>query len=602
MSSGYSDFALYRKLLLQARPYWPHILLFFLISLLSTPLALLAPVPLKIVVDSVIGSKPLPGFLDRMLPGFMKGSTTQTLIMAATLVIVLVLLKQVQELSKDITKTYTGEKLVLGFRAQIFRHVQRLSLTYHDSKGTSDSTYRIQYDANSINSIAVDGVIPFFTSTFTLGSMLFIIMSLDWQLGLVALTISPILLWLAAMYRRRLRPRYREVKKLESSAMSVVQEVLSALRVVKAFSQEEREQQRFVRRSSEGVRARIRLAVAEGAFSLVISLCIAAGTASVLFIGAHHVESGAITLGELLLVMSYLSQMYEPLKAVSKKVTSVQSSLASAERAFAVLDETPDAVDRPGGSHLSRASGRVAFFDVSFAYVSGHEVLSHVTFEVTPGTRVGIAGATGAGKTTLVSLLTRFYDPFSGQILLDGVDLRDYRLADLRNQFSIVLQEPVLFSTSIAENIAYARPDANFGDIVASAKAASAHEFITSLPEGYETLVGERGMRLSGGERQRISLARAFLKNAPVLILDEPTSSVDMATEASIMTAMERLMEGRTSFMITHRLTTLRNCDMRLQLQDGRLTKDTSAGPDAVGQPPTFKAIHTGRDRSTADA
>jgi len=274
-------------------------------------------------------------------------------------------------------------------------------------------------------------------------------------------------------------------------------------------------------------------------------------------------------------VMAYLSQLYEPLKTISKKSASLQSHLASAERAFALLDHPPDVSERPNARRLVRATGAVAFRHVSFAYDGGSGVLHDVSFDVEPGTRVGVIGATGAGKTTLVSLLTRFYDPTEGQILLDGVDLREYRLADLRDQFAIVLQDPVLFSTSIGENIAYGRPGASDEEIVAAARAAGAHDFIVRSRQEYESRVGERGMQLSGGERQRIALARAYLKNAPILILDEPTSSVDLRTEAVILEALERLMRGRTTFLITHRASALTACDMRLQLERGRLVEAT---------------------------
>jgi ATP-binding cassette subfamily B protein len=351
-----------------------------------------------------------------------------------------------------------------------------------------------------------------------------------------------------------------------------VQETLGGIRVVKAFGQEDRERERFTGKASETLRARMRLSFHEGGLGLMVGLVIAAGEAAVVFIGVRNVQAGTLTLGNLLLVMGYLSQLYRPLQSISKKVGDLQRSLASAERTFALLDQTPEVIEKPNAIPLSRARGALSFQNVSFAYDGeNNPVLQNVSFEVGPGTRVGIAGATGAGKTTLVSLLTRFYDPTSGQITLDGVDLRDYRIADMRNQFAIVLQEPVLFSTSIAENIAYADPDATFEEIVAAARAANAHEFITHLPEGYDTQVGERGMRLSGGERQRISLARAFLKDAPILILDEPTSSVDMKTEAMIMEAMTLLMNGRTTFMIAHRLSTLANCDVRLQIEGGRV-------------------------------
>jgi len=271
------------------------------------------------------------------------------------------------------------------------------------------------------------------------------------------------------------------------------------------------------------------------------------------------------------MVLAYLAQLYGPIKSLSQNVARLQSSLAGAQRAFELLDECPDVVEHPQARPLRRARGALEFQDVSFSYDAKHPLLQHLSFSIDTGTRLGIAGHTGAGKTTLINLVTRFYDPSAGRILLDGVDLRDYKLADLRRQFAIVLQEPVLFSSTIAENIAYARPEASDGDIIAAARAAYAHEFITEFPDGYNTLVGERGMRLSGGERQRISLARAFLKNAPILILDEPTSSVDTETESMIIDAMTDLMAGRTTLMITHRLSTLENCDARLDIQHGRI-------------------------------
>jgi ATP-binding cassette subfamily B protein len=472
--------------------------------------------------------------------------------------------------------------LVQNFRTQLFRHVQRLSLAYHDATGTSDSTYRIQYDAMATQTIAIDGVIPFIGAAFTLAGMIYVTARIDWQLALVALAVSPVLFLVSRAYKQRLRSQSRAVKKLESSALGVVQEVLAAVRVVKAFGQEEREAARFVHRSTAGMWARIRYALAQGVFGLLVGLTTAVGTAAVLFIGMRHVQAGVLTLGELLLVMGYLAQLYAPLKTIGGKAATLQAALASAERAFSLLDAAPDVAERPDAQPLGRAAGIVTFQGVSFAYGQDRPVLHEISFEIGAGTRLGIVGTTGAGKTTLVSLLTRFYDPTAGRILLDGVDLRDYKLADLRNQFALVLQEPVLFSTSIAENIAYGRPDASDDEIMAAAKAANAHDFIVNLPQGYETQVGERGMRLSGGERQRISLARAFLKDAPILILDEPTSSVDVKTEAAIMEAMERLMQGRTTVMIAHRLSTLAICDARLEIEHGRLVTTMYAAPIAT--------------------
>ncbi|HZM71139.1 MAG TPA: ABC transporter ATP-binding protein [Candidatus Cryosericum sp.] len=557
----------------QVRPYRWHLSGLLLLSLLSPPLALLTPVPLKIVVDCVLGGRPLPGFLDVLLPAGLGRSGPVVLAFAVGLVLAVAFLSQLREFAGTVLSTYTSQGLLRDFRAALFQHVQRLSLSYHDTRGTADSTYRIQYDATAIPSIAVEGILPLLASTLTLVSMVWVVVQLNLRLAVVALAITPALFLVVRHYRTHLRRQAREVRRIENSTLGVVNEALSAARVVKAFRQEEREERRFVAQSREGMRAKIRMALSEGVFGLLVVVLTATGAAAALYIGTREVQNGALTLGELLLVMGYVTQLYGPLKTMGKKMGGLQSHLVGAERAFALLDEAPDVPERPQALPLSRARGDVEFRQVAFGYDAGRRVLHDLSFTVPAGTCVGIAGATGAGKTTLVNLLTRFYDPAQGAILLDGVDLRDYRLFDLRDQFGIVIQEPVLFSTSIAENIAYARPDASGEAIVAAARAANAHDFILRLPGGYETLVGERGMKLSGGERQRISLARAFLKDAPLLILDEPTSSVDAATEAAIVDAMERLMRGRTAFIITHRPSMLKHCRMVLRIDEGRLAE-----------------------------
>ena len=569
--TGLSNLLLYRRLGQQARPYWCQFLGILLLSLLSPPLALLAPLPLKIAVDNVVHSHPLPRFLDAWLPEALKQSPQSVLLFAVLLLVGVTVATELCDLSSQWLAAYTGEKLLRNFRAQLFRHVQRLSLSYHDTKGIADSVYRIQSDATSVQRILVESVVPSISSALTLAAMAYVTFRINWQLALVAMSVSPAIYLLSRAYRKRLRHQSREVKKLESSALSVIQEVLGATRVVKAFGQEDREDERFARKSNEGMGARLKLVLMERRFGLLVALLTALGTAAVLFVGIRNVLFSAMTLGDLLLVMGYVAKLNTPLKTIGKKMASMQSNLAGAERAFALLDEARDVVERPNARPLARALGAMAFRNVSFAYDRERSVLRDISFEIQAGTCLGIAGTTGAGKTTLVSLLTRFYDPTAGEILLDGVDLRDYKLADLRNQFAIVLQEPVLFSTSIAENIAYARPGASEAEIVAAAKAANAHDFIIRLPQGYDTLVGERGMRLSGGERQRISIARAFLKDAPILILDEPTSSVDVKTEAAIVEAMEHLALGRTTFIIAHRASALNHCDLILRIELGRV-------------------------------
>jgi ATP-binding cassette, subfamily B, bacterial len=568
-SRRYSTPALSRRLLALARPCSARLSGVLLLSLLSTPVALLTPLPLKIAVDSSIGSAALPEFLNAVWPSALPRSAGTVLGAAVLMLLVVALAGRMQELATTMLQTATSERLTLGFKTQIFRHAQRLSLAYHDTRGTAESVYRLVQDAPALQYIVVDGLVPFITAGATLAAMVWVTARLDWQLALVALGVTPVLFMLSRSYRRRLREGAREVKRLETGALAVVQEVLGNLRVVKAFGQEDRETHRFRARSRDGARARIRLSLVENVFGGLIGMTTAFGTALTLVIGITHVRSGSLTLGGFLLVMAYLTQLYGPLTMISRKVASIQSHLASMDRAFALIDEEPDVPER-GVRTLIRATGAVAFRHVSFAYSPDRKILEDVTFELAPGTTLGISGTTGTGKTTLVNLLCRFYDPTAGEILLDGVDIRDYRLRALRDQFALVLQDPVLFSATIAENIAYARP-ASEAEIAAAAKAANIHDFIEGLPDGYLTRVGERGMRLSGGERQRVSLARAFLKDAPILILDEPTSSLDVVTEALIIDAMERLMKGRTTIMIAHRSKTLERCDMRLHLEQGRV-------------------------------
>jgi ATP-binding cassette subfamily B protein len=586
----YRDIEIYQRVFAEARPFWPQLSAILFLSLLSAPLALLYPLPMKIAVDCVLGKQPLPAWGRALLPG-IQHSNNAGIVLVVALSLLIALLVHLLGLASWLLQTYTGEKLVLNFRARLFRHMQRLSLAYHDSKGPTDTTYRVQHDAPAINYIAIHGVVPFVTAVFTFAGMLYVSWHIDWQLALIALCATPLLFVLTQASSNRARDRWSRLIDLDSSTMSVVHEVLSAMRVVKAFGQEEREQQRFLHRSKERMWGQVQLALVQGSFYVFIGLTLAAGMAGALLLGILHVRSGALTLGNLLIIVAYLGQMYEPLRTISNKFSEQQSSLASARRAFALLDARPEAPERPGALPLRRAKGAIEFRDVSFVY-ERNTVLRKVSFEVAAGTRVGIAGTSGAGKSTLTSLLTRFYDPSEGQILLDGVDLRDYRLADLRQQFGVVLQDPVLFSTTIGENIAYARPDAGMQEIMAAARAASAHEFIMKLPEGYETQVGERGVCLSGGERQRVSVARALLKDCPILVLDEPTSSVDIGTEAEIMDALDTVARDRTTFLITHRLTSLRDCDLIVVLENGRIKDVIRNVESAIGDGTLMMHLH----------
>src|SRR6185437_16090888 len=395
---------------------------------------------------------------------------------------------------------------------------------------------------------------------------------IDKSIAVVALVISPALMIAARRSSRRVRKAWQGVKSIDSSAMLLMNEALASIRVVKAFNTEDFEDSRFRLRSRERMKEQLRLASIQAGYHLLISFAITAGSAAALLIGIRHVKMSLITLGDLLLVIAYVAQLYEPLRTISSKIPELQSWRVSLERAFALFEENPEL-----GQSLTlhapvpRVAGDVEFQDVIFEYASGGRALDGVSFKIPAGTKVGIVGQSGSGKTTLVNLLARFYEPTSGRILLDGANLRDYGIAELRQQFAIISQEPVLFSATIADNIAYGRLDASRSEIVAAATAAHAHEFIMRLPQDYDTKIGEGGSRLSGGQRQRMAIARAFLKNAPLLILDEPTSALDVTTEADLIATLQEVMRGRTAFVIAHRLNTIRNCDVLLVMEKGKL-------------------------------
>ena len=511
-------------------------------------------------------------------------SPTSLLFFAAGLLIGVTLLSRIVSLGSSVLLKYTASKMILGFRSRLFAHLQQLSLSYHDSRGTADSIYRIQHDAPAIQHITIGGILPFLNAAFKLSCVLYISLQLSPQLVLLALAISPILLLVVRARRRSLRKGSRELKSLESSELSIVHEILGVLRVVKAYGQEEREHDRYVQRSNLTLQKKVWLTFVGGAYGFLVVGATASATGAILYLGVRQVQAGTLSLGNLLLLMSYLSGLYSPIRTITQKAGNLQNHLASAERAFSVLDEKPNVVEGQNLECVKRVSGSIVFQNVCFSYDGRHPTLQNISLTIPPKSHVGVVGKTGAGKSTLINLLIRFYDPSDGAILLDGTDLRYYKLSDFRRQFAIVLQDPVLFSTSIAENIAYGRPEAGRDEVMAAAKVAEAHDFITNLPQGYATAVGERGFCLSGGERQRISLARAFLKDAPVLIMDEPTSSLDLETEAAIFAAMMRVMNNRTSFIITHRLSILKNCDLLIVINRGKVVAQTSNVPKTTGE------------------
>ena len=564
-------FGLIKRILLHARPYWPHISGLFILSLLATPLVLLKPYALKLLIDSGFGSQPVPGFFRSFFPSGFIFSFTSVLLLTVGLVILIALIDNILVFVSWLLSIFTGEKLVLNFRIQLFNHIQRLSLSYHDKKGSSDSMYRIQWDTMSIRNLLLTQLSVLLANSLTLIAMVIVMFFINWKFAVITLCIMPALFILTRLSTRRLIRDWYKVKEQESIAMNVIHEVLGSLRVVKAFGRENNENDRFGERSNVAVDGQVKLAKVAATYSFLVSMLLAIGTAGFIYVGAMFVHTGKMTLGDLTLVIAYLAQVFGPLQSIIKNLNDIQSSVASIDRVFAVLDEDKEVKEDPHAVPLLRVKGEFKFEQVNFSYNNSNSTLQDISFEIRSGDRVGIMGSTGAGKSTLINLLNRFYDPSSGNIKIDGKDIRNYKLADYRDQFSMVLQEPVLFSTTISENISYGKHNATQEEIFEAAKAANAHDFIIKMKDGYDSMVGERGMQLSGGERQRIAIARAFIKDAPVLILDEPTSSLDIKTEAQVMEAMDRLMAGRTTFMITHRLDTLNSCNLILHLENGRL-------------------------------
>jgi len=566
--------------------------------LLSTLMALLSPWPLAILIDTVLGNKPLPSLL-----GALDGLGVYALLAVAVASgLIITALEHGLAVVDDYVNTKLDQSMVLDLRSDLFRHAQRLSMAFHDTKRTGTLMYQINNQAAAVGGVTV-AVPPLLQSILTLIGMFAVTLIIEPLLALLALTVVPFIYCSAGYYTRRIEPDLMNVRRLEGQSLTIVHEAMAMVKVIVAFGREGYEYDRFRKQGAEAVSARVRLTVRQTLFSLVVTMITALGSALVLGFGAYRVLKGDLTAGELLVVIGYVASMYKPLEQISNTVSALQEQFMSFRHSLALLETEPDIEERPGAVEMGSAGGHVAFEDVCFTYEGRQDTLKHASFEARAGQRVGIVGPTGAGKSTLLSLLPRFYDPQSGRLLLDGHDVRDLKLASLRAQVSVVLQEPLLFSGSIADNIRYGQLEASEEDVLAAAKAANVHDFITALPKGYETELGERGARLSGGERQRISVARAFLKDAPILILDEPTSSIDSKTETVILDALEGLMEGRTTFMVAHRLSTIMESDLILVINHGEIVEQGSHHELLVGDGlyrQLYDAQHGARRRRAA--
>jgi ABC-type multidrug transport system fused ATPase/permease subunit len=572
------------RILRDARPLWRGMALIFTLNLLAMPIALLLPYPLKLAVDAVIASHPLPW----PLSGHFDSRGTLFLASLCLAQLALAFGQSFLGYATWFYQTLLMEKLILNGRSRLFRHAQGLSMRFHDGSAVGDLLFRLQNDVSSMQSIAIQGLIPFLVSLLTFCTMFAITVRIDAELGIMALGVVPLLLVVGNLHSGRIRAGWGAVRRGEQNAFGVLQEALGNVRAVQAFGRERKEQARFEAVGEQNISLFFRAMFLETAFGVFVAGALAATSAAALFLGIRHVISGALSLGDLLLVTAYLAQLYRPLETLGKQVAVSQSALASADRVYEVLDEMPDVLDPAEPVQLSRARGRIEFRDVTFRYRDGATVLQNVSFCAESGESIGIVGPSGAGKTTLTNLLMRLIEPSSGSITLDGVDLRSYKVADLRRQFAFVFQEPALFSGSIRDNIAFARDSVFHDDVVTAARAAGAHDFISALPKGYDTQLGESGSKLSGGERQRIALARAFLANAPILVLDEPTSFADLATERALSASLAKLKEGRTTFTVSHRPGILEGHDHVLRVENGQVSEEPkrAAAPLALAKEP----------------
>ncbi|MBA3358001.1 MAG: ABC transporter ATP-binding protein [Thermoleophilaceae bacterium] len=555
------------RLLRYVKPHWRGLIVLLATMLANVALDLLRPWPIKLVVDNVLGDAGLPGIL-RWLPGVEGPRGLLTWVVVGTLLIFL--LGTVANMAYTYYSLRLGQRMTYSLAADLFGHLQRMSLLFHTRRPVGDLISRVTGDSWCVNTLVTDALVPALQSVVTLVAMFVVMWNLQPTLTLLALGVLPFFVIVIRLLGGPIKDRTREQLDLEGSMMSHVEQTLNAVPAVQAFTREELEVKRFDSYANRTVVAYVRATVAGLWFELFAGLVTTIGTAAVIYVGANLALDGKLTAGTIIVFLAYLTSLYEPLNDITHTAQTVQGAAAEADRVSEILETEPAIQDRPHARE-ARVDGRIRYEDVTFGYTPGRPVLHGVSLEADPGDVIAIVGPTGAGKTTLMNLLVRFFDPWSGKVTIGGVDLRDFKHRSLRGQIALVLQDPFIFPLSIADNIAYGRPQASRDDVEAAARAANAHEFITRLPGGYDTVVGERGATLSGGEKQRLSIARAFLKDAPVLILDEPTSALDARTEGALLEALERLMKGRISFIIAHRLSTIRQATRILVLDRGKI-------------------------------
>ena len=564
--------SIYRRVLRYYRPFLGQTILGLFVSLVGISLNLLKPWPFKLIVD------------DFLRPGPAARSDWRTWIPLLCLsLIVIQLFWGMMNWITNYLFVKIGLQALLKLRTDLYSYLQSLSLKFHDARRSSDSSFRVAYDSQSLQTIYNKGFTNIFASVITLIGTFLIMLRLDWQLTMVSLAIVPLVVGAIYLFAHRIRRESTSIQEQESAVLAQAQEGLSSIRMVHAFGREEFEVRQFQQQARQSLQANLRLTLTNVNSALVISTLMVIGTAAMYYIGSLHVLSGTLTLGSLLVFSAYLLMLYQPLESLTYTTWAMEGATAGAKRCFEVLDREDDVRDSPNAVSISSATGAIAFQSVNFGYAGDRHVLRDIDLRIDPNQIVGLVGGTGAGKSTLMSLVPRFYDPSTGFVMLDDRNVRKITKKSLRAQIAIVLQDTLLFSTTVRENIAYGRPDATEEEIIEAACRAQADEFIRQMPDGYASPVGERGGHLSVGQRQRIGIARAFLKNAPILLLDEPTSALDPVTEAAIMETIQELMRGRTTLIATHRLATIHGLDQIIVLEHGRVV-EKGRGPELIAR------------------
>jgi ATP-binding cassette subfamily B protein len=573
--------SIYRRVLRYYRPFWGQTVFGLVLTLFGIGLNLLKPWPFKIIVDDFLRAN-----------GTARNDWRLWIPLLCLALVVIQLFWGIINWITNYLFVKIGLQALLKLRTDLYAYLQSLSLKYHDMRRSSDSSFRVAYDSQSIQTIYNKGFTNIFGSIITLAGTFLIMVRLDWQLTLLSLAIVPPVVGAIYFFAHRIRRESTFIQERESAILAQVQEGLSSIRMVHAFGREEFEVGQFHQQASQSLQANLRLTLTNVNSALVISTLMVVGTAAMYYVGTLHVLAGTLTLGSLLVFSAYLLMLYQPLESLTYTAWAMEGATAGAKRCFEVLDGQDDVVDSPEAIAIAETKGALRFQNVSFGYAQDRHVLHHVDLAISPNQIVALVGGTGAGKSTLLSLVPRFYDPTEGSIAIDGRDLRTITKKSLRAQIAIVLQDTLLFSTTVRENIAYGRPDATEDEVVDAARRAQADDFIRQLPNGYANPVGERGGHLSVGQRQRIGIARAFLKNAPILLLDEPTSALDPTTEAAIMETIKALMLGRTTLIATHRLATIHNCDQIVVLEHGRIVEQ-GRGAELVARGGVYANLYT---------